>query len=118
MRVLVDAQLPPALARWLTERGDEAVHVADVGLSDARDSAIWKYAESDDRVIFSDDRVIFSKDEDFARRRSDAVAGPVVVWIRFGNLSRQESLERLEPLMPQIRHAFQQGEALIEVRDE
>lgn len=34
MRFLVDAQLPPALARWLTERGHDAVHVLDLGLGD------------------------------------------------------------------------------------
>jgi predicted nuclease of predicted toxin-antitoxin system len=31
MRFLIDAQLPPALARWLAERGHEAVHVVTVG---------------------------------------------------------------------------------------
>ena len=29
MRVLVDAQLPPALVRWLADKGHEAEHVAD-----------------------------------------------------------------------------------------
>jgi predicted nuclease of predicted toxin-antitoxin system len=33
MRFLVDAQLPPALARWLAEKGHDARHVADVGLA-------------------------------------------------------------------------------------
>ena len=29
MRFIVDAQLPPALARWLTVKGPQAEHVAD-----------------------------------------------------------------------------------------
>lgn len=32
MRFLVDAQLPPALARWLCANGHEAVHVGDLGM--------------------------------------------------------------------------------------
>jgi len=32
MRFLIDARLPPALARWLTEQGHEAEHVFDCGL--------------------------------------------------------------------------------------
>lgn len=44
MRFVVDAQLPPALARLLTAKGHSAVHVEDVGLRDADDSPIWGYA--------------------------------------------------------------------------
>jgi predicted nuclease of predicted toxin-antitoxin system len=35
MRFLVDAQLPPALARWLGERGHSATAVRDAGLRDS-----------------------------------------------------------------------------------
>ena len=35
MRFLVDAQLPPALADWLVERGYEAKAVRDLGLREA-----------------------------------------------------------------------------------
>jgi len=41
VRLLVDAQLPPALARWLTAQGHEAQHVFDVELTNAPDGAIW-----------------------------------------------------------------------------
>jgi predicted nuclease of predicted toxin-antitoxin system len=37
MRFLVDAQLPPALARWLTAKGHDAVHIADLGMRAASD---------------------------------------------------------------------------------
>ena len=36
MRFIIDAQLPPALARWLSERGHDAEHVADQHLEAAR----------------------------------------------------------------------------------
>jgi transcriptional regulator with XRE-family HTH domain len=44
MRFLVDAQLPPALARWLAAQGHEAEHVSDCGLAQAADPAVWDYA--------------------------------------------------------------------------
>ena len=36
MRFLVDAQLPPALARWLGEKGFAATAVRDLGLREIR----------------------------------------------------------------------------------
>lgn len=33
MRFLIDAQLPPALARWLEGEGHQAEHVSDIGLA-------------------------------------------------------------------------------------
>ena len=75
MRFLVDAQLPPALARYLAAGGQEAEHVADIGLGGAKDQAIWEYAA---RV----GAVIVSKDEDFAQRTFFGKGGPPVVWIR------------------------------------
>jgi len=44
MRFIVDAQLPPALARFLESHGPDAAHVADIGLRAADDSSIWLYA--------------------------------------------------------------------------
>jgi predicted nuclease of predicted toxin-antitoxin system len=42
MRFLIDAQLPPALVRWLTEQGHDAEHVVDCGLAEADDRLIWE----------------------------------------------------------------------------
>jgi len=62
MRFLVDAQLPPALARWLTAKGHEAAHVGDLGMRAASDAAIWDYA-------LASSSAIVTKDEDFAQRK-------------------------------------------------
>ena len=61
MRFIVDAQLPPALARWLTAQGYEAEHVFDVGLAEAPDAVIWRRATENVAVVVS-------KDDDFALR--------------------------------------------------
>lgn len=72
MRFLVDVQLPPALARWLVERGHQAGHVADLGIAGASDRVVWERAAITGAVIVT-------KDEDFALRRAVAAEGPVVV---------------------------------------
>jgi len=108
MRFLIDAQLPPALARWLTSKGREAEHVADVGLANAPDKEISNYA-------FAVGAVIVSKDDDFAQRRVLAAEGPAVVWVRLPNTRRRELLLWFEGILPQIERALERGETLIEV---
>ncbi|MFE3446640.1 DUF5615 family PIN-like protein [Nocardia sp. NPDC059180] len=50
MRFVVDAQLPPAVARVLAEDGHDAVHVCDIGLLSAPDIEIWAEALRRDPV--------------------------------------------------------------------
>src|SRR5438034_8558772 len=72
MRFLVDAQLPPDLARWLAAQGHEAEHVSDCSLARAANPAVWDYAASVDGIIVT-------KDEEFARRKVLDRQGPRVV---------------------------------------
>ena len=105
MRFLVDAQLQPVLAHWLTDKGHHAEHVADLGLSAASDSVIWDFAV---RV----QAIVVTKDEDFARRRRMGGKGPVVVWLRVPNTRRRAMLVWFENVLT----ALQRGETLVEVR--
>ena len=109
MRFLVDAQLPPALARVLADHGFDAKHVADLGLRDSDDSAIWRYA-------LQDQAVIITKDEDFPRRVQQSATAPVIVWLRIGNTSRRALLQWFEPLIPELVQLLNRGERLVEVR--
>lgn len=109
MRFIVDAQLPPALARWLESRGHETLHVADIGLLDAPDSAIWQYAREGGLVILT-------KDEDFAIWRNTADKPlPRVVWLRVGNTRKQDLLRWFDSLLPRVLSALEAGESLVEV---
>lgn len=108
MRFLVDAQLPLALARWLSAAGHEAAHVNDLGLSDAEDRAIWSRAAESGATIIS-------KDEDFYILRTTRDGGPAVVWLRVGNVRKTALLAWIEPLLPQIVAALRRGETLVEV---
>ena len=107
MRFLVDAQLPPALARRLGVLGHVAEHVADRGLASASDSSIRDYAASVGAIIVT-------KDEDFAIRRLLA-DGPAVVWLRLGNTRRAALLNRVEADLPAIVAALERGETLVEI---
>ena len=62
MKFVVDAQLPPALARVLRDSGCDAVAVREIGLRDATDSDIWHHA-------IQQEAAIITKDEDFAQRK-------------------------------------------------
>ena len=107
MRFVIDAQLPPALARRIGALGHQAEHVADCGLAAAPDDAIRNYAASLGAVIVT-------KDEDFAIRRL-LHSGPAIVWLRFGNTRRNALLTRVEAELPAIVLALERGETLVEV---
>lgn len=106
MRFLIDAQLPPALARWLAGLGHEAAHVF-VGLAGADDRLIWARAAETGAVIVT-------KDEDFALRRTLEAGGPAVVWLRLGNTRKAALLSWFARLLPDVLAALERGETLIE----
>jgi predicted nuclease of predicted toxin-antitoxin system len=108
MRCIVDAQLPPALARWLAAKGHEAEHVADLRMETASDAAIWDFA-------LQASAVIITKDEDFTQRKALTEIGPAVIWIRLPNTRRRELLLWFETMLPDILSALERGETLIEV---
>jgi predicted nuclease of predicted toxin-antitoxin system len=108
MRFLVDAQLPPTLARFLGGHGHQAEHVFDIGMEAAEDRAIWDYA-------IHVGAVVVTKDEDFPNRIAVDPAGPPIVWIRIGNTTTQALLRWFEPLLPTMTAALTAGEKLIEM---
>ena len=107
MRFLVDAQLPPALARRLESLGHRAEHVFDLGLAQAPDDQVRATAAESGAVIVT-------KDEDFAVHRI-LHHGPSVVWVRMGNTRRAELLTRFDVELPTIIAAVERGETLIEL---
>jgi hypothetical protein len=61
VKFIVDAQLPPALAWLLREADCDAFAVREIGLREASDAEIWRYAVQQQAAIIT-------KDEDFAER--------------------------------------------------
>ena len=107
IRILIDAQLPPELARRLTARGYVAEHVNRIGLGDIGDSAIWRHAARTGAILVT-------KDEDFLALAGQEPAGPQVVWIRIGNISNEALWRALDPLLDEIVQSLNAGERIVE----
>lgn len=87
MKFLVDAQLPPGLARWFRVKGHEADHVFEIGLGAASDREIAERAEADNAILAS-------KDEDFViLRLPDRFA---LLWMRCRNTTNKALAEWME----------------------
>jgi predicted nuclease of predicted toxin-antitoxin system len=108
VKFLVDAQLPPALALWLRDAGHEAEHVADAGLREADDAAIWAHA-------LRANAIIMTKDEDFATRSARETTGPVIIWLRVGNTTNRALRAWMEPRWPGTLEFLAQGSRLVEI---
>ena len=107
MKFLIDAQLPPALVRWLAERGHEATHVRAIGMVSASDADIAARAAVDGAVLVS-------KDEDFVTLRlPDRFA---LVWLRCGNALNRVFFAWLTPRWPEVERLLERGERFLEVR--
>ena len=109
MNFLIDAQLPPALARLITSLGHKAVHDEEATMLLATDEAIWNYA-------IKHQHIIITKDEDFKNMLLlTATSRTPVVWVRIGNCSTAALTRWFQPLFPQVLGYLQQGEYLIEL---
>lgn len=110
MKLLIDNQLPVALARYLESNGMESVHVQDVGLDFADDKSIWQYA-------LERNFIIITKDEDFqAMANRQRSIPPQVVWVRIGNCRKADLLDTFSKILPALRDLLNAGEAVIEIR--
>lgn len=92
----------------LRQAGHEAGHLYEIGMLAAPDRDIWRYAEEHGAAILT-------KDGDFAAMRMHAESGPVVVWLRFGNIANDVLIAALERTLPEIVEAIEAGERLIEI---
>jgi predicted nuclease of predicted toxin-antitoxin system len=78
MKLLFDQNLSPRLTRLLADIYADSVHVREVGLRDADDSAVWEYAKLNGFAIVS-------KDSDFQQRSLLYGSPPKIIWLRVGN---------------------------------
>ena len=108
MRFMVDAQLPPALARRRVSRGYTADHVADLGLGSVSDDVIWRHAAEIQAAMITED-------EDFAFLKVLKSDGPTVIWIRLRNTRRSALIRWFDQALPDVLDALAGGETLIEI---
>jgi predicted nuclease of predicted toxin-antitoxin system len=109
VKFIVDNQLPVALAEYLRKGGFDCQHVLEVGLGDALDSEICRYAEFQERIIIS-------KDEDFFYLAKQREARIRVIWVRLGNCRTSALLAAFERSWPTIESSLKAGDRIIEIR--
>ena len=89
MRFLVDMPLSPALARWLIDKGHNAVHASDIGLAKASDAEILGRAKQEVRTVIT-------VDLDYSRLLVlTRVAEPSLILFRGGNWSESDVIARM-----------------------
>jgi predicted nuclease of predicted toxin-antitoxin system len=109
--IWVDAQLPPALAKWLRELGESrATHVQDLDLLTAEDSEIFEMARQAGAVVIT-------KDSDFIQLQQRFGPPPRLIWLTCGNRSNRALKELMVRSWPRIRDLLAAGEILIEINE-
>ena len=109
MKLLVDNQLPPALAAHLRSLGHDCEHVLDLKLDKVADLELWNRSVTEQRVLVS-------KDEDFiflANRPGDMGR---LIWVRLGNCRNAALWEAFNRAHDGMIAAFQSGQRIVEIR--
>ena len=83
MKLLVDENLPPRLARDLADLFPESIHVSQIDLGSTPDAIIWDYAKAHGFAFLT-------KDKDFANLSLVRGAPPKVILLLIGNCSTTE----------------------------
>ena len=111
MKIWLDAQISPVLARWLETRFDiQAQAVRDVGHHGSEDVEIFAAAKAADAVVMT-------KDSDFVRMVETRGAPPHVIWITCGNTSNQHLMSVLDRVFDEALRLIDRGEPVVEISD-
>ena len=109
--VWLDAQLSPALARWLqVDLGIAALPIRELGLRDAEDPIIFAAARTAGAVVLT-------KDYDFVQLLERFGPPPQIVWLTCGNTSNAHLRDLLQVAWPRVSELLLAGEALVEISD-
>lgn len=108
MKLLVDNQLPEALAAFITANGIESSHVRHFDLGAETDAEIWRFASAHGFCIVT-------MDEDFQHFASRYGTPPQVVWVRLGNVRKAALLEAFSAVLPELKAGLESGVPVIEI---
>ncbi len=109
MTIWIDAQLSPAIAKWITENfAVQVIALRDLGLRDATDRQIFTAAQQAAVVVMT-------KDSDFVELVSRYGAPPQVIWLTCGNTSNARLKQILTMALPQAIALLEAGEPLVEI---
>jgi predicted nuclease of predicted toxin-antitoxin system len=109
LRFLVDAQLPPGLARRLSSAGHDAVHLYEILPPETKDVDVAGEANRRGAILVS-------KDEDFVDLSRRGILTAPLLWLRLGNMTTAGLWQKLAPLLPEVESAFAAGDRIVEIR--
>ena len=111
MRFLLDVGVAASTAKYLRQRGHDAIHLLEQGLERLPDTEIAAKA-------LREQRIILTHDLDFGRLVSLSKGrAPSVVTFRLSNMRVEEVNGRLDELLPRFAADLEFG-ALISVTDQ
>ncbi len=109
MKIWIDAQLSPAVARWINDDfGCDAVAVRDLGLREAEDPEIFAAAKAADVIVMT-------KDRDFTLLLDRFGPPPRIIWLTCGNTSNQALRRILDVTLLEALGLIESGEAMVEI---
>jgi len=113
VKIWLDAQLSPALSRWMEQEFDveEVFSVQlDAALRAAKDIEIFAQAKGAGAVVMT-------KDRDFVDLVERMGPPPQVLWITCGNTSNRAMRRILSNALPGALELLRNGEPLVEISD-
>ena len=109
MTFLIDNQLPPRLAQYLTLAGYQSIHVSTVGIDSSDDRTVREYARANQFVVIS-------KDLDFVNLTNQDPIGPPLVWVRLGNCRTPELFAAFDRSLIALVNSISAGQRIFELR--
>ncbi len=109
--ILVDAQLSPAIAKWIEETFQtDCKALRDLGLRDSQDEDIFLYAKTHDCIVLT-------KDIDFVILVQRLGSPPKVILLTCGNTSNARLKEILSANFQRALELLYGNEIIVEITD-
>lgn len=109
MIIWIDAQLSPAIAKWISESFPvQALPLRELGLRDASDRQIFEAARQSGIVVLT-------KDRDFIELVNRYGSPPQVIWLTCGNTSNDRLKQILAFTLSKAIDLLNAGESLVEI---
>jgi predicted nuclease of predicted toxin-antitoxin system len=106
-RFLVDTQLPPMLAGYLTSKGHDSIHTTFFENGHLlQDSAISIIAKNENRIIIT-------KDNDFFERYTLYGPPPKILLLQFGNIKNTDLINYFDRELEKLINLFIDGDSLV-----
>jgi predicted nuclease of predicted toxin-antitoxin system len=106
VKLLFDQNLSPRLVALLSDVYPDSAHVHPLGMDEAEDAEIWRFATENGFTIVS-------KDADFGQRSFAYGHPPKVIWIRLGNCTVTDSANLLRERYILVKHFHENRDAAL-----